>query len=94
VTEAVKSWDGLRSSRALHLLLAPHGLAWLVAVQMLNAGYRWDGSFRLHIRTNPRHRSKFAQDGAAFFSGCPFPGHGGGVVSGQPSLPPVARGAP
>jgi exodeoxyribonuclease V alpha subunit len=28
--EAVKSWDGLRSSRALHLLLAPHGLAWLV----------------------------------------------------------------
>ena len=29
--EAVKSWDGLRSSRALHLLLAPHGLAWLVA---------------------------------------------------------------
>ena len=31
VGEAVKSWDGLRSSRALHLLLAPHGLAWLVA---------------------------------------------------------------
>ena len=31
VNEAVKSWDGLRSSRALHLLLAPHGLAWLVA---------------------------------------------------------------
>jgi exodeoxyribonuclease V alpha subunit len=30
ITEAVKSWDGLRSSRALHLLLAPHGLAWLV----------------------------------------------------------------
>ena len=30
VGEAVKSWDGLRSSRALHLLLAPHGLAWLV----------------------------------------------------------------
>src|SRR4051812_19112331 len=30
VNEAVKSWDGLRSSRALHLLLAPHGLAWLV----------------------------------------------------------------
>jgi exodeoxyribonuclease V alpha subunit len=29
-SEAVKSWDGLRSSRALHLLLAPHGLAWLV----------------------------------------------------------------
>ena len=29
--EAIKSWDGLRSSRALHLLLAPHGLAWLVA---------------------------------------------------------------
>jgi exodeoxyribonuclease V alpha subunit len=28
--EAVKSWDGLRSSRALHLLLARHGLAWLV----------------------------------------------------------------
>jgi exodeoxyribonuclease V alpha subunit len=31
ITEAVKSWDQLRSSRALHLLLAPHGLAWLVA---------------------------------------------------------------
>lgn len=28
--EAVKSWNALRSSRALHLLLAPHGLAWLV----------------------------------------------------------------
>jgi exodeoxyribonuclease V alpha subunit len=28
--EAVKSWNGLRSTRALHLLLAPHGLAWLV----------------------------------------------------------------
>jgi len=28
--EASKAWDGLRSSRALHLLLAPHGLAWLV----------------------------------------------------------------
>jgi exodeoxyribonuclease V alpha subunit len=28
--EAVKSWHALRSTRALHLLLAPHGLAWLV----------------------------------------------------------------
>jgi exodeoxyribonuclease V alpha subunit len=28
--EAIKSWNGLRSTRALHLLLAPHGLAWLV----------------------------------------------------------------
>src|SRR3954451_22013266 len=28
--EAVRSWQGLRSTRALHLLLAPHGLAWLV----------------------------------------------------------------
>ena len=28
--EAIKSWHGLRSTRALHLLLAPHGLAWLV----------------------------------------------------------------
>ncbi len=28
--EAVSSWHGLRSTRALHLLLAPHGLAWLV----------------------------------------------------------------
>jgi len=28
--EAAKSWAGLRSTRALHLLLAPHGLAWLV----------------------------------------------------------------
>src|SRR4051794_39034829 len=28
--EAAKSWHGLRSTRALHLLLAPHGLAWLV----------------------------------------------------------------
>jgi exodeoxyribonuclease V alpha subunit len=29
--EAARSWDTLRSTRALHLLLAPHGLAWLVA---------------------------------------------------------------
>ncbi|MBE2317857.1 AAA family ATPase [Solirubrobacter sp. CPCC 204708] len=28
--EAAKSWQALRSTRALHLLLAPHGLAWLV----------------------------------------------------------------
>src|SRR3954470_1135316 len=28
--EATKSWNALRSTRALHLLLAPHGLAWLV----------------------------------------------------------------
>ena len=28
--EAVRSWSALRSTRALHLLLAPHGLAWLV----------------------------------------------------------------
>jgi exodeoxyribonuclease V alpha subunit len=28
--EAVSSWNSLRSTRALHLLLAPHGLAWLV----------------------------------------------------------------
>ena len=26
----MKSWHALRSTRALHLLLAPHGLAWLV----------------------------------------------------------------
>ena len=31
VNEAVRSWNGLRATRALHLLLAPHGLAWLVA---------------------------------------------------------------
>ena len=30
VNEATRSWHGLRSTRALHLLLAPHGLAWLV----------------------------------------------------------------
>jgi exodeoxyribonuclease V alpha subunit len=29
-SEAIRSWDALRSTRALHLLLAPHGLAWLV----------------------------------------------------------------
>jgi exodeoxyribonuclease V alpha subunit len=28
--EAIKSWNALRSTRAVHLLLAPHGLAWLV----------------------------------------------------------------
>jgi exodeoxyribonuclease V alpha subunit len=28
--EAVKSWNALRSTRALHLMLAPHGLGWLV----------------------------------------------------------------
>jgi len=30
VNEAIRSWNGLRSTRSLHLLLAPHGLAWLV----------------------------------------------------------------
>src|SRR5919108_226498 len=30
VNEAVGSWHALRSTRALHLLLAPHGLTWLV----------------------------------------------------------------
>jgi exodeoxyribonuclease V alpha subunit len=30
VNETIRSWHGLRSTRALHLLLAPHGLAWLV----------------------------------------------------------------
>jgi exodeoxyribonuclease V alpha subunit len=30
VGEAVSSWNALRSTRALHLALAPHGLAWLV----------------------------------------------------------------
>jgi exodeoxyribonuclease V alpha subunit len=30
VNEAIRSWHGLRSTRALHLLLAPHGLAWVV----------------------------------------------------------------
>ena len=29
--EAARSWDALRSTRALHMLLAPHGLAWLAA---------------------------------------------------------------
>ncbi len=29
--EAIASWRALRSTRALHLLLAPHGLAWLVS---------------------------------------------------------------
>ena len=28
--EAVRSWHALRSTRTLHLLLAPHGLTWLV----------------------------------------------------------------
>ncbi len=28
--EAIKSWNALRSTRALHLMLAPHGLSWLV----------------------------------------------------------------
>jgi exodeoxyribonuclease V alpha subunit len=28
--EAVRSWNALRSTRTLHLLLAPHGLTWLV----------------------------------------------------------------
>jgi exodeoxyribonuclease V alpha subunit len=28
--EAIRSWNALRSTRALHLLLMPHGLGWLV----------------------------------------------------------------
>ena len=30
VNESIRSWNALRSTRSLHLLLAPHGLAWLV----------------------------------------------------------------
>ncbi len=29
--DAVRSWEGLRASRQLHLALAPHGLVWLVS---------------------------------------------------------------
>jgi exodeoxyribonuclease V alpha subunit len=28
--DAIRSWNAMRSTRGLHLLLAPHGLAWLV----------------------------------------------------------------
>jgi exodeoxyribonuclease V alpha subunit len=38
--EAIRSWNGLRSSRALHLLLAPHGLAWLVPRIAKHYGHR------------------------------------------------------
>jgi exodeoxyribonuclease V alpha subunit len=31
IAEAIASWEGMRASRRLHLLLAPHGLAYLVA---------------------------------------------------------------
>ena len=43
--EAIRSWNALRSTRGLHLLLAPHGLAWLVPrldrrVRRARAGHR------------------------------------------------------
>src|SRR6201986_306602 len=49
VNESIRSWNALRSTRALHLLLAPHGLAWLVP--------RWAREYgdRAHeiVRTRP-----------------------------------------
>jgi exodeoxyribonuclease V alpha subunit len=46
--EAVKSWHGLRSTRALHLLLAPHGLAWLVPRLTARYGERAHDAVRRH----------------------------------------------
>jgi exodeoxyribonuclease V alpha subunit len=47
--EAVRSWDGLRSLRELHLLLAPHGLAYLAARIHRQYG---DGAHRV-VRERP-----------------------------------------
>jgi exodeoxyribonuclease V alpha subunit len=47
--EATRSWNGLRSSRALHLLLAPHGLAYLVP---RIAGHYGDGAHHV-VRERP-----------------------------------------
>src|SRR4051794_22384178 len=46
--EAVRSWQGLRSTRALHLLLAPHGLAWLVPRLTARYGERAHDAVRRH----------------------------------------------
>jgi exodeoxyribonuclease V alpha subunit len=47
--EALRSWDALRSLRALHLLLAPHGLAYLAARIHRQYG---DGAHRV-VRDRP-----------------------------------------
>ena len=47
--EAVASWDGLRAQRSLHLLLAPHGLAYLAARLVQAYG---DGAARM-VRERP-----------------------------------------
>jgi exodeoxyribonuclease V alpha subunit len=44
--EAIRSWNGMRSTRALHLLLAPHGLGWLVPRIAAEHGDRAHGIVR------------------------------------------------
>ena len=44
--EAIRSWNAMRSTRALHLLLAPHGLAWLVPRIAQHHGDRAHGIVR------------------------------------------------
>jgi exodeoxyribonuclease V alpha subunit len=44
--EAIRSWNGMRSTRALHLLLAPHGLGWLVPRIAAEHGDRAHGLVR------------------------------------------------
>jgi exodeoxyribonuclease V alpha subunit len=44
--EAIRSWNGMRSTRAMHLLLAPHGLAWLVPRIAAEHGDRAHGVVR------------------------------------------------
>src|SRR4051794_32146534 len=44
--EAIRSWNGMRSTRGLHLLLAPHGLAWLVPRIAAQHGDRAHGMVR------------------------------------------------
>ena len=52
VNEAIRSWNALRSTRALHLLLAPHGLAWLVPRIATEYGDRAHEVVRERARTS------------------------------------------
>ena len=57
--EAVRSWNALRSTRQLHLLLAPHGLAWLVPRIAKHYGERRArGRSRPAVRAHERVRGR------------------------------------
>ena len=64
VNESIRSWNGLRSTRALHLLLAPHGLAWLVPRIAAEYGDRANGIVKSRaLRADERVRRRLPDRG-------------------------------